>query len=54
MCRYNNIHIIYKMRKKTITLRVDMETKEQLDGIRGEASYNKFIKYLVEFFLTKK
>ena len=41
------------MRKKTYTLRVSKETKEKLDRVRGKVSYNKFVAYLVEFFLTK-
>lgn len=42
------------MRKKTFTIRITPETKKKFDGVRGEASSDKFLAYLIEFFLTKK
>lgn len=42
------------MKKKTTTIRIGIDVKERLDKIRGEVSCNKFIDYLLEFFLTKK
>lgn len=40
--------------KETTTIRINREVKKRLDEIRGKVSYNKFIDYLIDFFMTKK
>lgn len=43
------------MKTKTTTIRIDEELREKLEQAKGEdLSHNKFIAYLLEFFLTKK
>lgn len=43
------------MRKPTKTIRISSELKDKLDETKGKnLSHNKFIAYLLEFFLTKK
>ena len=43
------------VKQKTTTIRISEETKESLDETKGkELSYDKFVAYLLEFFLTKK
>jgi len=39
------------MKKETTTIRISKKTKKKLDNIRGNASCNKFIDYLIDYFL---
>lgn len=40
--------------EKTTTIRISEKVKEKLDDVKGKVSYNKFIDYLIDFFMTKK
>lgn len=41
------------MKEKTTTIRISKKVKKKLDEVKGTASCNKFIDYLVDFFLGK-
>jgi len=43
-----------KMKKDSTTIRIDTETKYQLDDLKGELSYNKMLLELIDFYLNKK
>ena len=39
------------MKEETTTIRIDKKVKKKLDEVRGEASCNKFVDYLIDYFL---
>ena len=41
------------MKEPTTTIRISKKVKKKLDETRGSASCNKFIDYLIDFFLGK-
>ncbi len=39
------------MKKETTTIRISKEVKKKLDKIRESVSCNKFVDYLIDYFL---
>jgi len=39
------------MKEKTTTIRISEKVKKKLDEVKGETSCNKFIDYLIDYFL---
>lgn len=40
--------------KDTTTIRIKNKTKKKFDELKGISTYDGFLNYLMEFFLTKK
>jgi len=41
------------MKEPTTTIRISKKVKKKLDNVKGKASCNKFIDYLIDYFLGK-